>query len=35
MPHESYYYNKNLPKHEYSIEKANKLLDDAGWVRGS
>ncbi|QIE57861.1 peptide ABC transporter substrate-binding protein [Pikeienuella piscinae] len=35
MPQQSLYYNPDLPKHEYSIEKANKLLDDAGWVRGS
>ena len=34
MPRESFYYNDKLPKHEFSIEKANKLLDDAGWERG-
>lgn len=34
-PQQSAYYNPDLPKHEYSIEKANKLLDDAGWVRGA
>ncbi|PZN56048.1 MAG: ABC transporter substrate-binding protein [Proteobacteria bacterium] len=35
MPRESFYYNPNLPKHEFSIEKANALLDEAGWVRGA
>jgi len=35
MPQQSPYYNPNLPKHEYSPEKAKKLLDDAGWVPGS
>ncbi len=34
FPQESYYYNKDLPKHEFNIEKANKILDEAGWVRG-
>jgi peptide/nickel transport system substrate-binding protein len=35
LPQQSYFYNPNLPKHEYSVEKANTLLDDAGWSRGS
>ena len=35
MPQESYYYNPDLPKHEFSIEKANALLDEAGWARGA
>lgn len=35
MPQQSFYYNPDLPKHEYSIEKANQILDDAGWVKGS
>lgn len=35
VPQQSFYYNPDLPKHEYSIEKAIKLLDDAGWVAGS
>ncbi|UHD43880.1 peptide ABC transporter substrate-binding protein [Aureimonas altamirensis] len=34
VPQQSFYYNAELPKHEYSIEKANALLDEAGWVRG-
>lgn len=35
VPQQSFYYNPDLPKHEYSIEKAKKLLDDAGWVPGA
>lgn len=34
MPQESFYYNDALPKHEFNIEKANQLLDGAGWERG-
>ncbi len=34
MPRGSIYYNKDLPKHEFSLERAEKLLDDAGWVKG-
>lgn len=33
-PRESWAFNPNLPKHEYNIEKANKILDEAGWKRG-
>ncbi|SOB90114.1 peptide/nickel transport system substrate-binding protein [Rhodobacter sp. JA431] len=35
MPQESFYYNPDLPKHEFSIEKAKALLDEAGWVPGA
>ncbi len=35
MPQQSYYYNPDLPKHEFSIEKANAILDAAGWVKGA
>lgn len=35
MPQQSYYYNDQLPKHEFNIEKANALLDDAGWLPGA
>lgn len=35
MPQESFYYNPNLPKHEFSLDKAKKLLDDAGWKAGA
>ncbi|GHG85694.1 peptide ABC transporter substrate-binding protein [Pseudodonghicola xiamenensis] len=34
MPRQSYYYNPDLPKHEFSIDKANAILDEAGWMRG-
>lgn len=34
MPRGSIYYNKDLPKHEFSLQKAAKLLDSAGWVKG-
>lgn len=35
MPAESAYFNPDLPKHEFSIEKANAMLDEAGWARGA
>jgi peptide/nickel transport system substrate-binding protein len=35
VPQQSYYYNPDLPKHEYSPDKAKALLDEAGWVPGS
>lgn len=34
MPRTSYYNNPNLPKHEFNLDKARKLLNDAGWVPG-
>ena len=34
MPQQSFYFNPDLPKHEFDIEKAKKLLDDAGWQPG-
>ncbi len=35
VPQQSFYFNPDLPKHEYDIEKAKKLLDDAGWAPGA
>lgn len=35
LPQQSYYYNPNLPDHEYNLEKAAKMLDDAGWMPGA
>lgn len=35
MPRESFYHNPDLPKHEFSIEKANAILDEAGWAPGA
>jgi peptide/nickel transport system substrate-binding protein len=34
MPKESYYYNPNLPVQEYNLDRARKILDEAGWVPG-
>lgn len=35
LPKQSWAYNPNLPKHEYSLDKAKKLLDETGWKPGS
>ncbi len=35
MPRQSFYFNPDLPKHEFSIEKAKALLDEAGWKPGA
>ena len=35
MSPRSFFFNPALPKQEFSIEAANKLLDDAGWVPGA
>lgn len=35
MPRMSHYHNDALPKHEFNLDRSNKLLDDAGWVRGA
>ncbi|MDB6454134.1 peptide ABC transporter substrate-binding protein [Falsirhodobacter sp. 20TX0035] len=35
MPQQSAFFNPDLPPHAFSIEKANQLLDDAGWARGA
>ncbi|WP_412066602.1 peptide ABC transporter substrate-binding protein [Rhizobium sp. SYY.PMSO] len=35
MPQQGYYYNAELPKHEFDIDKANALLDGAGWAKGA
>lgn len=35
MPQRSHYYNPDLPKQEYNLDRARKILDDAGWVPGS
>ena len=34
LPKQSWAYNPNLPKHEYSLEKAKATLDQAGWTPG-
>lgn len=35
MPKQSYFFNPDLPKHEFNLDHARKLLDDAGWVPGA
>lgn len=35
MPQQSYYYNPNLPEHEFNLERARELLDAAGWAPGA
>lgn len=35
MPRQSYYYHDSLPTHEFNLEKARQILDEAGWVPGS
>ncbi|WP_417711156.1 peptide ABC transporter substrate-binding protein [Roseibium aggregatum] len=35
MPPQSYYYNPDLPKQEFNLDRARKLLDEAGWVPGA
>jgi len=35
IPLQSYYHNPNLPKHEYSVDKANAKLEAAGWKKGA
>jgi len=35
MPRTSYFYKSDLPKHEFNLDVARQLLDDAGWVPGA
>lgn len=35
LPQQSFFYNPDLPKHEFNLERANQLLDEAGWERGA
>lgn len=34
MPHESPYYNNELPSHQFDLEAAKQLLDESGWAPG-
>ena len=34
MPRQSFYYNPSLPVQEFSIKRAQQILDAAGWVPG-
>lgn len=35
VPPSSYYFNKDLPKQEFSLDRAKEILDKAGWVPGA
>ncbi|PKP75909.1 MAG: ABC transporter substrate-binding protein [Alphaproteobacteria bacterium HGW-Alphaproteobacteria-6] len=35
MPKMSFYYNPDLPKHEFNLERAAQMLDEAGWLPGA
>ncbi|ETA49371.1 peptide ABC transporter substrate-binding protein [Ponticoccus alexandrii] len=35
MPETSAFYNPDLPEHEFDLEKATSLLDEAGWTPGA
>ncbi|MCJ2877480.1 peptide ABC transporter substrate-binding protein [Rhizobium pusense] len=35
LPPSSFYYNPDLPKHEFNLDRAKEILDQAGWVPGS
>ncbi len=34
MPPQSFYFNPDLPAHEFNLEQARKMLDEAGWLPG-
>jgi peptide/nickel transport system substrate-binding protein len=34
MPRQSYYFNPNLPLHEFNLNRAGQILDKAGWLPG-
>ncbi len=34
MPPQSFYYHDDLPAHEFNLEKAREILDEAGWEPG-
>lgn len=35
MPQQSFYYHDGLPVHEFNLEKAREILDEAGWLPGA
>lgn len=35
MPQTSWYYNGELPRHEFDLARAGTILDEAGWARGA
>jgi peptide/nickel transport system substrate-binding protein len=34
MPRQSFYFNPNLPLHEFNLNRARQILDKAGWLPG-
>ena len=34
MPRQSLYFNPNLPAHEFNLNRAGQILDQAGWAPG-
>ena len=35
MPKQSFYFNPDLPKQEFNLERAAQILDEAGWLPGA
>jgi peptide/nickel transport system substrate-binding protein len=35
MPRQSFYFNANLPVHEFNLKRAGQILDKAGWAPGA
>ncbi|MEY9538026.1 peptide/nickel transport system substrate-binding protein [Bradyrhizobium diazoefficiens] len=35
MPRQSYFFNANLPLHQFDVNRAGKILDQAGWAKGA
>ncbi|APG09957.1 ABC transporter substrate-binding protein [Bradyrhizobium japonicum] len=35
MPRQSYFFNVNLPLHQFDVNRAGKILDQAGWAKGA
>ncbi|RXT36390.1 peptide ABC transporter substrate-binding protein [Bradyrhizobium betae] len=35
MPRQSFYFNANLPMHEFNLKRAGQILDKAGWAPGA
>jgi len=35
MPRQSFFFNPNLPLHQFDVNRAGKILDQAGWAKGA
>lgn len=35
MPPQSWYYKDDLPRHEFNLDRARQILDEAGWLPGA